>query len=401
MQNTDVAIVGGGMVGLALACALQGSGLRITVLESKAPRIVSASDPLELRVSAINAASEKLLTHLGIWQQILALRASEYHHMEIWDKDGFGRIHFSDSQSGYPQLGYIIENALIRQALWHKAQQCSDITLLTDIPPIRQLAIGENDAVLALNDNTMLAARLLVAADGADSWLRQQADIPLTFWDYRHHALIATVHTATPHHTTAWQIFHGDDILAFLPLNDPHLCSIVWSLPPVTARHLQQLPASEFNQALTVASDNHSGLCHLQSQRQLLPLTGRYARQFAAHRLALIGDAAHTIHPLAGQGVNLGFMDAAELAGELRRLHHEGKDIGQHLWLKPYERRRKYSAVLMLACMQTLSDLFAGNQPVKKLLRNSGLTLADKLPGLKAHLIQHAMGLADLPAWLK
>lgn len=401
MQNTDVAIVGGGMVGLALACALQGSGLRITVLESKAPRTVSASDPLELRVSAINAASEKLLTHLGIWQQILASRASEYHHMEIWDKDGFGRIHFSDSQSGYPQLGYIIENALIRQTLWHKAQQYSDITLLTDIPPIQQLAIGENDAVLALNNNTMLAARLLVAADGADSWLRQQADIPLTFWDYQHHALIATVHTTTPHHATACQIFHGDGILAFLPLNDPHLCSIVWSLPPVTARHLQQLPASEFNQALTVASDNHSGLCHLQSQRQLLPLTGRYARQFAAHRLALIGDAAHTIHPLAGQGVNLGFMDAAELAGELRRLHHEGKDIGQHLWLKPYERRRKYSAVLMLAGMQTLRDLFAGNQPVKKLLRNSGLTLADKLPGLKTHLIQHAMGLADLPAWLK
>lgn len=166
----------------------------------------------------------------------------------------------------------------------------------------------------------MLTARLVIAADGANSWLRNKADIPLTFWDYRHHALVATIRTEEPHGAVARQVFHGEGILAFLPLSDPHLCSIVWSLSPQDAERMQQSGDEAFNQALTIAFDNRLGLCRLESERQVFPLTGRYARQFAAHRLALVGDAAHTIHPLAGQGVNLGFMDAAELVDDLRRL---------------------------------------------------------------------------------
>jgi 2-octaprenylphenol hydroxylase len=150
-----------------------------------------------------------------------------------------------------------------------------------------------------------------------------------------------------------------------------------------------------------MAFDNRLGLCTLESERQLFPLTGRYARQFASHRLALVGDAAHTIHPLAGQGVNLGFMDAAELIDELRRLHREGKDIGQHLYLRRYERSRKHSAAMMLAGMQGFRELFAGNNPAKKLLRDVGLKLADTLPGVKPQLLRQAMGLNDLPEWLR
>lgn len=399
MQNTDVTIVGGGMAGLALACGLQGSGLRVTVLESAPPPHFSLADAPELRVSAINTASEKLLTRLGVWQAICELRTSSYQHMEVWDKDSFGRIQFSASQFGYHRLGYIIENAVIRQALWHKACQCRDVTLRAEIQ-IQQLALGENDAVLRLNNDEMLATRLLVAADGAHSWLRQQADIPLIFWDYRHHALVATIRTEQPHEACARQVFHGDGVLAFLPLADPHLCSIVWSLPVERGQNMQQLEPEKFNRALSVAFDNRYGLCTLESERLLLPLSGRYARQFAAHRLALVADAAHTIHPLAGQGINLGFMDVAELIGELRRLHNEGKDIGQHLWLKRYERRRKYSATLMLAGMQGLHELFSGNQPAKKLLRDTGLSLVDKLPCIKPLLIRQAMGFYDMPQWL-
>ncbi|HGY4720852.1 TPA: FAD-dependent 2-octaprenylphenol hydroxylase [Citrobacter amalonaticus] len=400
MQSVDVAIVGGGMVGLAVACGLQGSGLRVAVLEQREPQPLAMDADPALRVSAINAASEKLLTRLGVWSDIVARRASCYHGMEVWDKDSFGRIEFDDQSMGYSHLGHIVENAVIHYALWQKAQQSSDITLMAPAE-LQQVAWGENEAFLTLKDGAMLTARLVIGADGANSWLRNKADIPLTFWDYRHHALVATIRTEEAHGAFARQAFHGEGILAFLPLSDPHLCSIVWSLAPEAAEQMQQLSDEQFNQALNIAFDNRLGLCQVESDRQVFPLTGRYARQFAAHRLALVGDAAHTIHPLAGQGVNLGFMDAAELVDELKRLHRQGKDIGQYLYLRRYERSRKHSAAMMLAGMQGFRELFAGTNPAKKLLRDIGLKLADTLPGVKPQLLRQAMGLNDLPEWLR
>ena len=400
MQSVDVAIVGGGMVGLAVACGLQGSGLRVAVLEQREPQPLAADAAPALRVSAINAASEKLLTRLGVWSDIVARRASCYHGMEVWDKDSFGRIEFDDQSMGYSHLGHIVENAVIHYALWQKAQQSSDITLMAPAE-LQQVAWGENEAFLTLKDGAMLTARLVIGADGANSWLRNKADIPLTFWDYRHHALVATIRTEEAHGAVARQAFHGEGILAFLPLSDPHLCSIVWSLAPEEAGRMQQANDALFNQALNIAFDNRLGLCRVESERQVYPLTGRYARQFASHRLALVGDAAHTIHPLAGQGVNLGFMDAAELVDELKRLHRQGKDIGQYLYLRRYERSRKHSAAMMLAGMQGFRELFAGSHPAKKLLRDMGLKLADSLPGVKPQLLRQAMGLNDLPEWLR
>lgn len=388
------------MVGLAVACGLQGSGLRVAVLEQREPQPLAADAAPALRVSAINAASEKLLTRLGVWSDIVARRASCYHGMEVWDKDSFGRIEFDDQSMGYSHLGHIVENAVIHYALWQKAQQSSDIALMAPAE-LQQVAWGENEVFLTLKDGAMLTARLVIGADGANSWLRNKADIPLTFWDYRHHALVATIRIEEAHGAVARQVFHGEGILAFLPLSDPHLCSIVWSLSPAEAERMQQASAETFNQALNIAFDNRLGLCSVESERQVYPLTGRYARQFASHRLALVGDAAHTIHPLAGQGVNLGFMDAAELVDELKRLHRQGKDIGQYLYLRRYERSRKHSAAMMLAGMQGFRELFAGSHPAKKLLRDMGLKLADSLPGVKPQLLRQAMGLNDLPEWLR
>mgnify|MGYP000903424960 FL=1 len=400
MQTFDVVIAGGGMVGLAVACGLQGSGLRVAVLEKSPPQEMAADAAPGLRVSAINAASERLLQHLDVWSAILALRAAPYHGMQVWDRDSFGHIAFDDEQQGLSHLGHIVENQVILQALWQKASQLSDITLMAPAQ-LQQVAFGDNEAFVTLQDGTMMSTRLLVAADGANSWLRNKADIPLTFWDYQHHALVANIRTEQPHAAVARQVFHGDGILAFLPLSDPHLCSIVWSLPPQEAGRLQSMPVELFNQQLSVAFDMQMGLCQAESERETFPLMARYARNFAAHRLALVGDAAHTIHPLAGQGVNLGFMDAAELIGEIKRLHQQGKDIGQHLYLRRYERSRKHSAAMMLAGMQGFRELFAGENPAKKLLRDVGLKLADTLPGVKPRLLKQAMGLNDLPDWLK
>jgi len=400
MQSFDVVIAGGGMVGLAVACGLQGSGLRVAVLEKTAEPQFDAGAAPSIRVSAINAASERLLQKLDVWSDILAQRASAYHGMEVWDRDSFGAISFDDEQQGLPHLGHIVENPAIHSALWQRASRCSDVTLMAP-SQLQQVAFGENEAFVTLQDGTMLTARLLIAADGANSWLRNKADIPLTFWDYDHHALVANIRTEQPHNAVARQVFHGDGILAFLPMQDPHLSSIVWSLSPQEASRLESMPQALFNQQLAVAFDMRLGLCELASERKTFPLMARYARNFAAHRLALVGDAAHTIHPLAGQGVNLGFMDAAELIGEIRRLHQQGKDIGQHLYLRRYERSRKHSAALMLAGMQGFRELFAGSHPAKKLLRDLGLKLADTLPGVKPTMLRQAMGLNDMPAWLR
>ncbi|CAM3821098.1 FAD-dependent 2-octaprenylphenol hydroxylase [Rouxiella silvae] len=400
MQSFDVVIAGGGMVGLALACSLSGSGLRIAVLENRQPDDNPLPEIPGVRVSAINAASERLLQHIGAWDNIIAQRTSPYQGMEVWDRDSFGKIAFRSDEYGFSHLGHIIENEVIHRALWQRAERLSDIEIFAPAQ-LKNVAWGENEAFINLEDGRMITARLVVGADGAHSWLRQHADIPLTFWDYRHHALVATIRTEDAHQSVARQVFHGEGILAFLPLADANLSSIVWSVSPEEAERLLALSEEEFNKVLASTFDLRLGVCQVVSERQTFPLTGRYARSFAAQRLALIGDAAHTVHPLAGQGVNLGFMDAAELSSEIKRLQREGKDFGQHMYLRRYERKRKHSAALMLASMQGFRELFAGNNPAKKLLRDIGLTLADSLPGVKPKLLRQAMGLNDLPEWLQ
>lgn len=400
MQSFDVVIAGGGMVGLSVAALLAESGLRIAVLESQSAPSDNLPACPETRVSAINAASERLLQKLGVWSDILSMRASPYQGMEVWEHDSFGRIVFQAQEQGYSHLGHIVENGSIQRALWQKVARQKSAMLIPNAV-LQQVAWGEKEVFLTLENGQMMTARLLIGADGAHSWLRQQANIPQTFWDYGHHALVATIRTAESHGGYARQIFYPEGILAFLPLADSHLCSIVWAVSAQYAQHLKALSRQEFNQVLSITFDNRLGLCQLDSERHVFPLMGRYAHHFASQRLALVGDAAHTIHPLAGQGANLGFMDTVVLAEEICRLQREGKDIGSYMYLRRYERNRKHSAVLMLAAMQGFRQLFDGHHPAKKIVRDVGLTLANRLPGLKPRLIQHAMGLVDLPDSLR
>lgn len=400
MQNVDVVIVGGGMVGLGLAAALKGSALKVAVVEGQLPAPALDEAP-DNRVSALSLASQRILQQVGAWRGIEARRLQPYVQMEVWEQDSFGRIAFDAASLRQSELGHIVENRVIQLALLDAIEGANNIQLLS---PARasSLQSGEAGSLLLLEDGRALSAKLVVAADGAHSWVRRQADIPLTSWDYGHHALVATVRCAEPHEAVARQIFTPEGPLAFLPLWQPDLCSIVWSLPAARAEALCQCDDEQFNRQLTTAFDGRLGLCQLKGARSAIPLTARYARDFARERLVLVGDAAHTIHPLAGQGVNLGLLDAAALAEQILRNQAAGKDIGLLANLRGYERWRKSEAASMLAAMEGLKRLFAGANPLKKLVRGAGLCAFDLLTPLKQSVIRAAMGLeGELPALAK
>lgn len=400
VTNVDIAIIGAGMVGLTLAAALAKSPLRIAIIEKNIPD-PDLSDTPALRVCALNHASENILKNIGAWETFISKRSHAFQKMAVWEQDSFAQIAFDCIDFAQSHLGYIVENDVIQGALLENVKKQSNVTFFCP-DTCRTLMFGEREAWLTLDTGKSISAKLVIGADGANSWVRKQVSIPLTHWDYGHCALVANVRTALPHNNTARQIFTPQGPLAFLPLSDPHLSSIVWSQPPELAEKRQALEAAEFNKVLTCAFDATLGLCTLESERATFPLKMRYARDFAVERAALIGDAAHTFHPLAGQGVNLGLLDAVTLAEEIIRLHNEGKDIGIKANLRRFERGRKTDTAQMIAAMQGFRDLFSGDNPAKKLFRGIGLMAAGQLPGIKTQLMKRALGLSeDLPELAK
>lgn len=396
MQSVDVAIIGGGMVGLTLAAALADTELRVAVIEGRLPE--QTLEPLpDLRVSALSRASERILQRVGAWPGIEARRLSPYSKMQVWEQDSFASIDFDAERLAQPNLGHIVENRVIQLALLERVQQLPNVTVLAP-ERCQNIAFGESEAWLSLESGQSLTAKLVVGADGANSWLRQQLDIPLTHWDYGHSAIVANIRCSETHKQTARQIFRPQGPLAFLPLPDSDLCSIVWSVSPQDAEQLCALSDEEFNKTLTAAFDHRLGLCKVEGDRQAFPLKMRYARDFVRERVALVGDAAHTIHPLAGQGVNLGLLDAASLAQELKALWLQEQDIGKKANLRQYERWRKAEAAKMITAMQAFRDLFDGSNPAKKLVRDIGMLIADKAPGVKDEFMRRALGLSgELP----
>ncbi|QLB20284.1 FAD-dependent 2-octaprenylphenol hydroxylase [Vespertiliibacter pulmonis] len=394
MKNVDIVIVGAGMVGLALAGLLAETDCQIILIEEHKPNLSQKENKISHRVSAINLASQEMLQKIGAWQKIPCERLSPYMQMNVWEKDSFAHIHFDNhdpliQQLGLEHLGVIVENEQIQLALWQVIQQQKNVEILYDKPT--SLGVSDNGAFLTLASGEMLSAKLVVGADGANSWVREQSQIPLMSQDYQHTALVCNVKTTEQHQRTARQVFSPENILAFLPLNNEYLCSIVWSLPPEQAKLFNEMDEISFNRALTIAFDNQLGLCEVQSSRAIYPLVARYARDFAQPRIVIVGDAAHTIHPLAGLGVNLGFADVIMLANELKQHLLLGNDIGEYRHLRRFERRRKAEAVKVLVAMKGLKSLFESNNPVKKLLRGTGLRLANESTLIKKFFIEQTI----------
>jgi 2-octaprenylphenol hydroxylase len=387
--NYDVLIAGGGMVGGTLACALGDNGLKVGVIEPQA--VIPAPAGHDLRVSAITLASQTVFENIGVWEGIRARRLAPVEAMRVWE-DG-SVLNFDSADIGEPRLAWIIENSVMVAALAERLARLPDVQVLTGVRLVAA-DIGEERVVASLDDGRTLSATILVGADGAESRVRHEAAISWTRHDLGQSAIVATVRTERPHARTAYQHFLATGPLAFLPLDDPHSVSIVWSADSARAGELMALGEPDFNAALQAAFGDLLGSVQLASQRAAIPLGLGFARSYTAPRVALIGDAAHTVHPLAGQGVNMGILDAATLAEQLRQAARDKRDIGAHAVLRRYERARKGANLGMQLTTGAFRYVFGAQLPGAQFLRGAGLRLTERLPLLKSLFMRHASGLA-------
>ena len=392
-QNFDIVILGGGMVGAALACACRGRGWRIAVLDSAPPERNWPEGEVELRVSALSRASQRMLERLGAWPRMVELGVSVYREMHVWDAVGGASIHFDSAELGEPDLGHIVENRVTRLALWELLEAADDVTLLCPAQ-VEVLSINEAGARVVLADGTELDARLVVGADGRDSLVRTVLGIAIGGWGYDQRAIVCNVEPGHWHRETAWQRFLPTGPLAFLPLADGR-CSIVWSADEERAEQLLALDEPAFIDELERAFQERLGPILSVGPRAAFPLRLQYAKSYVRPRAALVGDAAHAIHPLAGQGVNLGFLDVAALSDALEHARTHQRDIGGLATLRRYERARRGDNLLMLGAMDAFKRAFGNRIPPLVAARNLGLFAADRIGPLKRAFMRQALGLGD------
>lgn len=398
-DKVDIVVIGGGLVGAAFACAASQQGFKVTLVEASLPDFSALDEQPDLRVSAVTRASERVLQAIGAWQLMPANRLSPYQDMHVWDATGSGVIHFDSADLGEPNLGHIIENGIMLQALYSVIEASDAIQLITGTRV--ESILPDVDKIEIRMDGRTLSASLLVGADGARSRVRELAGIETRGMGYDQHAVVANVATERSHQHTAWQRFMPSGPLAFLPMANGQ-SSIVWSTTPEQAVELLAMDDDAFCHALAEAFDYTLGEITQTSERASFPLRMQHANTYVKPRIALLGDAAHTIHPLAGQGVNLGFADVASLAEVLEHATEAGKDIGDYYVLREYERWRKGQNVAMMASMDGFKRLFSNANPALGWLRNTGLGVVNNITPVKNRIIRQAMGLeGDLPRMAK
>lgn len=386
MEHCDIAIVGAGMVGAATACLLAAQGLSIRVIETQLPEPYAPEQPLDLRVSAISQASVALLDQAGAWQHLQQMRLCPYRRLETWELEGFA-TRFDAADLGLPQLGYIMENRLVQLALLKRMEDFPNIQTHTPAA-VQCLRQSADAAALTLDDGTELSARWVLACDGAESLTRRLAGIGVSRFEYRQHCMLINIDTEFAQEDITWQQFTPSGPRAFLPLPGRH-GSLVWYDSPARIRALSAMS----NEALAVEVRRHfparlGGFS--VTAKGSFPLVRRHANDYHAGRVVLLGDSAHTINPLAGQGVNLGFKDVACWVELLAKAGSNWHLLAQ---AERYERRRLPDNLLMQSGMDLFYGVFSNEIGPLRLARNLALNLADKAGPLKEMALRYALGL--------
>ncbi len=403
-KKFDIIVIGGGMVGLAMTAALAKTELKILLLEKQDLNATLNSDLLkdetisdqnfDTRVSAISPGNRQFLIDLKAWQNIPSQRQAHYEKMKVWDGDGSGKIEFSAAKIAQPDLGVIVENKVIQAALLKRIKSFGNVEYRFGIE-LEELKNSEDSeyALVRTNDGCEYKSRLVIGADGANSVVREKLKIDLKQSEYDQIAFVANVKTKMSHQNTAWQRFTPYGPVAFLPLANPNLCSVVWSLDSDKAEKIQNISKDEFVKKLQYAFESKLGDVTAVSKHFGFPLIKRHSQRYLSNRVALVGDAAHTIHPLAGQGVNLGFQDVACLSKLIDKLISQQRDIGKKENLRPFERERKTENLLMQNAMSGFKQLFANQSMPVTLLRNFAMSALNKMPMAKEVIIKNTMGI--------
>jgi len=387
IEQVDVLVVGAGMVGLAFASALKDSGLRVTIIERGEPQVFESLG-MDCRVSAIVLGNQKILQGLGAWEH---LHGEAMHSMRIWDDQHPGGIRFDADEIESDALGYLVQNSHLQAALKKTLLPHDNIEILcpATIAKVDWLA----DAVhIELEDGHKLAAPLIVGADGGRSWLREQADIGVYSRDYKQSGIVANVRPMIPHHGTAFQRFTASGPLAMLPMKDG-LCSIVWSQFNPDVERLMALDDIGFLEELNLTFGPMLGRIEEVGKRAAFPLKGQLAMHLVRPRLALIGDAAHTIHPLAGLGVNLGLRDAMVLAQEIVDAKKYDEDWGDMSVLNRYMKLRMPDILSVMGSMEGLHRIFTRQLPGLPILRGLGMKAMGNAGAIKSLLMRNSTGL--------
>jgi len=395
-EQFDVAIVGGGLVGSAFACALAQSTLKICLIEANDFDRTWSEHEYDNRVCALTPATRSWLDSIDVWPRIESERYAAFDQVRVWDGDGTAAIQFSAAEQGVPKLGYIVENRIALKCLRDRLQHCDNVRLFS--PEVVEEVTERHPARLTLNGGTAITARLLVAADGAQSQIRRLSKFKTVEWSYGHSAIVATVKAARPHDGWALHRFSRDGPLAFLPLpttaGDMHSCqySIVWCRSPQRVKELLQLSSSELCKVLSEDFEYKLGSIEEIADCASYPLRQRHALGYVKEGVVLLGDAAHTIHPLAGQGVNIGYRDAEVLAAIVQQAHTSEDDIGALSVLRRYQSRRIGPNLVMGGLMEGFKQLFAVQQPSVQWLRNSGIRMLDQQSLLKNEIVRLVLG---------
>lgn len=396
-NSHDICIIGGGIVGLTLAALLaRQTSLQIAVIENKIPDLEWQPQSIDLRVSAINRASERILRFTDVWKDIEKLGISVYQRMMVWDQVSAGIVEFKSSDVAEANLGYIIEHRVLLKALYQNLLTTPQIKFYCPNKP--QALTQHADHLTVELENIKLQTKLLVGADGAHSWVREKCNIVVTEKSYHHEALVTTVRAEKPHQQTAWQCFSKEGPVALLPLQNPRHCSIVWSAIPDYAKVLKNMSAQDFNKTLSDIFFKQLGKIEKLDTLVSFPLFKRHVKNYVQPQVVLVGDAAHTIHPLAGQGVNLGLLDAACLAQVIVEALQKNREFNELNTLRRYERWRKSDNWEMIAAMDVFKNLFSHSNATLNPIRRWSLNIVDRFGFLKTFFIRRALGVqGDLP----